>query len=246
MHRLPSRATSIGSTTPAAAASHPHTRFAALLDAFGTGRGSSHPVVRMTGEPPLARPGPSSTVVGGSPASPERWDGRPAPEEDEVLARAVAPVLDVAAGLAAMSWPWLGPATWRSGSTSPLRTRARPVPGARYEMLRLRRVPGAGRWATVLLFDGNIGIGGDPAASLRRIAALLRPAGGGLLTELSRPGPWGPRAGPPRGRRPGRIRVPLGPGRRGRRPRRRRPRRHGGRRCVVRSWTLVRPTGRRG
>ncbi|MFD0534140.1 SAM-dependent methyltransferase [Actinomadura luteofluorescens] len=35
------------------------------------------------------------------------------------------------------------------------------------------RVPGAGRWRTALLADGNIGIGGDPAALLRRVLALL-------------------------------------------------------------------------
>ncbi len=35
-------------------------------------------------------------------------------------------------------------------------------------------VPGTGRWARVLLADGNIGIGGDPAALLGRVAELLR------------------------------------------------------------------------
>ena len=39
------------------------------------------------------------------------------------------------------------------------------------------RVPGTGRWMTVLLADGNIGIGGDPAALLRRAGELLAPAG---------------------------------------------------------------------
>jgi SAM-dependent methyltransferase len=40
-------------------------------------------------------------------------------------------------------------------------------------------VPGEGRWGTALLFDGNVGIGGDPRALLRRISELLAP--GGLL-----------------------------------------------------------------
>ena len=35
-------------------------------------------------------------------------------------------------------------------------------------------VPGAGRWCSALLQDGNIGIGGDPEALLARIRALLR------------------------------------------------------------------------
>ncbi|NDU75359.1 methyltransferase domain-containing protein [Actinomadura sp. DSM 109109] len=49
------------------------------------------------------------------------------------------------------------------------------------------RVPGAGRWRTVLLADGNIGIGGDPAALLRRVLALLAP-GGRVLAEVGPPG----------------------------------------------------------
>jgi SAM-dependent methyltransferase len=48
-------------------------------------------------------------------------------------------------------------------------------------------VPGTGRWATVLLADGNIGIGGDPAALLRRVAELLAPSGRAIV-ELEPPG----------------------------------------------------------
>ncbi|HEY2060481.1 class I SAM-dependent methyltransferase [Amycolatopsis sp. NBC_01480] len=49
------------------------------------------------------------------------------------------------------------------------------------------RLPGEGRWHHALLADGNIGIGGDPVALLRRIAALLAP-GGDALVELDPPG----------------------------------------------------------
>lgn len=49
------------------------------------------------------------------------------------------------------------------------------------------RVPGAGRWMTVLLADGNIGIGGDPAALLRRVGELLTPLGQALV-EVQPPG----------------------------------------------------------
>ncbi len=34
-------------------------------------------------------------------------------------------------------------------------------------------LPGAGRWRTVLLADGNVGLGGDPSRVLRRAAELL-------------------------------------------------------------------------
>ena len=49
------------------------------------------------------------------------------------------------------------------------------------------RVPGAGRWMTILLADGNIGIGGDPAALLRRVGELLA-RGGHALVEVQPPG----------------------------------------------------------
>ncbi len=43
-------------------------------------------------------------------------------------------------------------------------------------------VPDEGSWNTVLLLDGNIGIGGDPTLLLRRVRELLAP-GGRVLVE---------------------------------------------------------------
>lgn len=48
-------------------------------------------------------------------------------------------------------------------------------------------VPGEGRWRTVLLADGNIGIGGDPRRLLARSAALLG-MGGQVVVDLAAPG----------------------------------------------------------
>lgn len=48
-------------------------------------------------------------------------------------------------------------------------------------------VPAEGSWRTVLLADGNIGIGGDPGALLRRVAQLLAP-GGRVVVEVAAPG----------------------------------------------------------
>ncbi|MEU9451225.1 class I SAM-dependent methyltransferase [Streptomyces sp. NPDC048277] len=45
-------------------------------------------------------------------------------------------------------------------------------------------LPGEGRWDTVLLMDGNVGIGGDPYALLVRVARLLAP-GGLLIAETT-------------------------------------------------------------
>lgn len=54
------------------------------------------------------------------------------------------------------------------------------------------QVPRAGQWDTVLLADGNVGIGGDASALLRRCGELVRP-GGQVLVELV------PGAAPPAG-----------------------------------------------
>jgi SAM-dependent methyltransferase len=48
-------------------------------------------------------------------------------------------------------------------------------------------VPDEGRWSSVLLLDGNVGIGGDPVRLLLRSAALLKPRGV-VLVELGTPG----------------------------------------------------------
>lgn len=48
------------------------------------------------------------------------------------------------------------------------------------------RLPAEGRWGTVLLADGSIGLGGDPEAMLARCRDLLRP--GGLLLVEAEPG----------------------------------------------------------
>lgn len=48
-------------------------------------------------------------------------------------------------------------------------------------------LPRSGNWDRVLLADGNIGIGGDPAALLRRVRALCAP-GGRVLIEVDPPG----------------------------------------------------------
>ncbi|MEV0615011.1 methyltransferase domain-containing protein [Nonomuraea sp. NPDC050404] len=48
-------------------------------------------------------------------------------------------------------------------------------------------IPCSGRWETALLADGNIGIGGNPEALLRRVRQLISP-GGTILAEVAPPG----------------------------------------------------------
>ncbi|HCB06500.1 MAG TPA: SAM-dependent methyltransferase [Nocardioides bacterium] len=64
-------------------------------------------------------------------------------------------------------------------------TLARGVPALRRDVFD--RLPGEGRWHTALLADGNVGIGGDPAALLERAGELML-ARGRVVVELGGPG----------------------------------------------------------
>jgi glycosyltransferase A (GT-A) superfamily protein (DUF2064 family)/SAM-dependent methyltransferase len=109
----------------------------------------------------------------------DRWTA-PADEVDRLaLSRCEGPVLDIGCGpgrivtaLAERGIPALGvDVSPRAVSLTTSRGAAalhRPVQD---------RLPGEGRWGSVLLMDGNIGIGGDPVDLLRRCAELVRPDG---------------------------------------------------------------------
>lgn len=108
-------------------------------------------------------------------------------EADEVLvSRCEGPVLDIGCGpgrfveaLGSRGIPALGVDLSRSAVD---RTRQRGVSALVRDVND--RLPAEGRWGTVLLADGNIGIGGDPLALLRRCRDLLRP-GAAVLVETS-------------------------------------------------------------
>jgi SAM-dependent methyltransferase len=124
----------------------------------------------------------------------ERWLGEPDPVDRELVGRVVAPVLDVGCGpgrhvlaLGAAGIPALG---LDVAPTAVHMARARGI--CVLERSVFERVPGAGRWATALLLDGNAGIGGDPEALLDRLRTLLRP-GGRILVEVEEPGVTGGR-----------------------------------------------------
>ncbi|MCY7394973.1 MAG: class I SAM-dependent methyltransferase [Nocardioides sp.] len=64
-------------------------------------------------------------------------------------------------------------------------TRDRGVAALRRDVFQ--RLPGEGRWSTALLADGNVGIGGDPVALLRRTRELIDPRGR-IVVEVAEPG----------------------------------------------------------
>jgi SAM-dependent methyltransferase len=115
---------------------------------------------------------------------------RPADRADRaVLAQCVGPTLDVGCGPGRMTEHLT-----RSGYAAlgidivpeaVRQTRARG--GAALLRDVYDHVPGEGRWATVLLADGNVGIGGDPRQLLARSAALLE-SGGRVVVDLAAPG----------------------------------------------------------
>ncbi len=119
----------------------------------------------------------------------ERWLAPTTAVDDRIVARVAAPVLDVGCGpgrlleaLEAAGKPALG-VDLVPAAVGIARSRG----GQVVEGSIFAEVPGSGSWATALLFDGNIGIGGWPAALLDRVGGLLRP-GGEAIVEVDPPG----------------------------------------------------------
>jgi SAM-dependent methyltransferase len=123
------------------------------------------------------------------PLAVDRWH-EPAGEVDRALLATVDdPVLDVGCGPGRIVTELAGQGRVALGvDTSPAAvaaTRRRGAPVLQRSAFDL--LPGEGRWGTVLLLDGNVGIGGDPLSLLARCAGLLRP-GGQLVAEVEPPG----------------------------------------------------------
>ncbi|MEO6411204.1 MAG: TIGR04282 family arsenosugar biosynthesis glycosyltransferase [Pedococcus sp.] len=129
--------------------------------------------------------------------------------DDLIVSRCSGPVIDVGCGpgrfveaLAARGLPTLGIDV--SGASVGY-TRARG--GSALCRNVFEPVPGEGRWQTLLLADGNVGIGGDPLLLLHRCRQLLSPEGWALVevdpdehvdvrTRVTLTGPWGRRSTP--------------------------------------------------
>lgn len=114
-----------------------------------------------------------------------RWAGALDEADRTVLARCVAPVLDVGCGpgrfvlaLAEQGRAALGvditpAAVWF--------TQRHGVAALHRDVFA--RTPGEGRWPTALLMDGNVGIGGDPERLLTRLRKVITGAGQ-LIVEV--------------------------------------------------------------
>jgi len=123
----------------------------------------------------------------------DRWTGDVDAGDESVLRRCRGPVLDVGCGPGRLVAALTSRDTAALGiDISPAAVRAARRRGSqalRHDLFDIApsRPPGwnhAARWATVLLIDGNIGIGGDPGALLARITALPA-AGGQVIVEAA-------------------------------------------------------------
>jgi SAM-dependent methyltransferase len=136
--------------------------------------------VRLTARDPDGRAWPLDV---------DRWLAPAHGADVRLLRRAVGPVLDVGCGpgrhvraLVDRGIPALGVDSSRA-AVDVARASGAPV----HHGDVFGPVPQSGTWATALLLDGNVGIGGDPSTLLARVGALLT-ADGTILAELDAPG----------------------------------------------------------
>jgi SAM-dependent methyltransferase len=123
------------------------------------------------------------------PLDPARWHREPSAVEQNLLENMAAPVLDVGCGpgrlvigLGRLGVPALGV------DTAPAAVElARRRGAAVLQRSVFGPVPGCGRWKTVLLLDGNIGIGGDPVRLLERCRQLAA-CRATVVVEVDEPG----------------------------------------------------------
>jgi SAM-dependent methyltransferase len=127
-----------------------------------------------------------------------RWCSRPDDADRSVLTRVHGMTLDVGCGpgrltvaLAARGHGVLG-----IDVTPDAVSLTRAAGGVALHRSVFTHIPGEGRWDTVLLIDGNLGIGGDPVALLCRVSQLLAPTGR-VLIEVEPPSTV-PHVGPAR------------------------------------------------
>jgi SAM-dependent methyltransferase len=118
-----------------------------------------------------------------------RWHDPATAEERQLLGSVEGPVIDLGCGpgrlvvsLAARRVPALGV------DSSPSAVALARLRGATVLQRDLfGPLPGEGRWATALLFDGNVGIGGDPTRLLARCRQLTG-SRGRVVAEVLPPG----------------------------------------------------------
>jgi SAM-dependent methyltransferase len=118
-----------------------------------------------------------------------RWSAPASWSERELLGRLPGPVLDVGCGPGRLvvALQQLGQIALGIDASCSAVALARAQGAAVLCRSVFEAVPAQGRWGSVLLFDGNIGIAGDPVALLRRVGELVHPSGQ-IVVEVDPPG----------------------------------------------------------
>jgi SAM-dependent methyltransferase len=113
-----------------------------------------------------------------------RWNAAADRVDRSLLDDVDGPVIDIGCGpgrmlvaAAALGIPSLGVDVSADAVAIATRSGGRAVQGSVFDT-----VPDEGRWDTALVLDGNIGIGGDPAALLERCRDIVR-VGGRVVVE---------------------------------------------------------------
>ncbi|GAA4557590.1 class I SAM-dependent methyltransferase [Pseudonocardia xishanensis] len=123
---------------------------------------------------------------------PVRWRAGADPDDGWVLDRCTGPTVDLGCGpgrlVAALTARGVVALGVDTSAAARVLCRGRGAPMVRRDVFA--RLPGEGSWAHVLLADGNIGIGGDPARLLTRAAGLLRPGGSVIVETGPDPDEW--------------------------------------------------------
>jgi SAM-dependent methyltransferase len=121
--------------------------------------------------------------------NPPRWHGAASAEEQALLADVAGPVIDLGCGpgrlLVTLTRRGVRALGVDSSASAVALARARGAPVLQRDVFA--PLPQEGRWATALLFDGTVGIGGEPVRLLRRCRRLLA-TGGEILAEVAPPG----------------------------------------------------------
>jgi SAM-dependent methyltransferase len=119
----------------------------------------------------------------------DRWCGQADVADRVVLAHCTSPTLDVGCGPGRMAEQLARDGVTVVGvdlvADAVAQARARGVEVLHADVFG--PLPREGAWSSVLLADGNIGIGGDPVALLLRVRRLLAP-GGRVVVDLAQPG----------------------------------------------------------
>jgi SAM-dependent methyltransferase len=117
-----------------------------------------------------------------------RWF-EPIDGDEDLLGRCSSPTLDIGSGPGRLTVALARRGVHALGIDITPRAVALTRRAGGFALLRdvFDEVPGSGHWATALLADGNIGIGGHPQVLLRRVRQLIRP-GGTVLAEVASPG----------------------------------------------------------